>query len=222
MKNPERERLPYLEETLKASGNFGTVYIVTIAKGHFRDPQTEAANQHPVTIARKDYLVAKKSAADLEVMRHILSADRACKNIVDYYGSIAIGLTTYSLFMPKAVYDLKDYMMVMHRTNPNPILDKAEFIKSAHGLAGGLNFLHNEMASSQGGVKLVCYRMDLKPSNILIYLDTSSDEIRYIWKISDFGMSRVKVRRQGEGSYSERNFNSWFLRRPKAQEPLTS
>jgi serine/threonine protein kinase len=154
-------------------------------------------------------------------MKKILSADRACKNIVDYYGSVAIGLTTYSLFMPMAICDLKVYMMELHDTKPNTISDKAEFIRCAHGLAGGLNFLHNGMRSANGE-RLVCYHMDLKPSNILIYRDKGDGESPFIWKISDFGMSRVKVRRGGEGVDSESNFNSWFLRRPKAQEPSTS
>jgi serine/threonine protein kinase len=221
IKTPGRERLPYLEEKLRAKGSFGAVYTVKIAKGHFYDPQTELANRHPMTVARKDYLVAGESARDQEVMKKILSADRACKNIVDYYGSVAIGLTTYSLFMPMAICDLKVYMMELHKTNPNTISDKAGFIRCAHGLAGGLNFLHNGMRSANGE-RLVCYHMDLKPSNILIYRDTGHGESPYIWKISDFGMSRVKVRRRGEGVDSESNFNSWFLRRPKAQEPSTS
>lgn len=218
---PERERLPYLEETLKAKGSFGAVYTVKIAKGHFFDPQTGSANGDPINIARKDYLVAEEPARDSEVMKQILSADRSCKNIVDYLGSVALGLATYSLFMPLALCDLKDYMMELHKTNPNTVPEKAGFISSAHGLAGGLNFLHNGMRSTQG-VNLVCYHMDLKPSNILIYQETSGGVTHYIWKISDFGMSRVKVRHQGEGVGRESNFNSWFLRRPKAQEPSTS
>ncbi|KAJ5155265.1 hypothetical protein N7492_008068 [Penicillium capsulatum] len=58
--------------------------------------------------------------------------------------------------------------------------------------------------------------MDLKPRNILIF-EKADAEGKHIWKISDFGMSRVKTRR--EGQTSDRDFNTLFARR---REPLKS
>jgi serine/threonine protein kinase len=223
----EQERLPYLEEELKASGSFGRVYKVKIAEGHFLiDPLTGATNKEPVTIARKDYLRAEDDSggeepgSDDQIMKQIVSAERTCRNIVEFFGSVAIGSTTYSLFMPLAICDLKDFMMKKFSTEPDGITEKAALIYSAHGLAGGLDYLHEGMMS--GNDKLVCYHMDLKPSNILIYLDGARSEPRYIWKISDFGMSRLKVKRQDVGVESDNNFNSWILSRRKPQEPSAS
>ncbi|KAJ5305036.1 uncharacterized protein N7443_004696 [Penicillium atrosanguineum] len=213
----DRERLPYLEEKLKAEGSFGKVYEVKIAEGHFLDPLSGTTNMHPAIIARKDYLRADGPGSDDQILKQIVAAGRKCDNIVDFFGSVAIGLITYSLFMPLAICDLKDFMMETYPDRPSGISKKAEVIFSAHGLAGGLDFLHTRMMS--GMDRLVCYHMDLKPSNILIYHETNSSETSYIWKISDFGMSRVKVRAENAGVESEKNFNSWILSRHKPQEP---
>lgn len=213
----DRERLPYLEEKLKAEGSFGKVYEVKIAEGHFLDPLSGTTNRYPAVIARKDYLRAEGPGSDDQILRQIVAAGRKCDNIVDFFGSVAIGLVTYSLFMPLAICDLKDFMMEIHPGRPHGISEKAELIFSAYGLAGGLDFLHTGMMS--GRDRLVCYHMDLKPSNILIYHETNCSKTPYIWKISDFGMSRVKVKAENAGVESEKNFNSWILSRHKPQEP---
>ena len=69
---------------------------------------------------------------------------------------------------------------------------------------------------------LICYHMDLKPSNILIFQETVRDELRYVWKISDFGMARIKIRRRGQDREAESDFNSWFVRRKQVQDPSLS
>ncbi|KAK5653979.1 hypothetical protein OQA88_7655 [Cercophora sp. LCS_1] len=213
--NLESQRLPYLEETPLGSGSFGSVYKVKIAKEHFFDPQTQLGNPEPLELARKDYLISSQFPArgEREIMEKILtSSGVSCNNILENWGSLEIGPTTYSLFMPWAMFDLRQYMMRHHSTAPKRITDKAKIIEAAEGLAGGLNFLHTELQTAERD-QLVCYHMDLKPSNILIFREQRHGEEFYVWKLSDFGMARVKLRKRDQDVERERDFNSWFLRR---------
>ncbi|KAJ6095506.1 hypothetical protein N7486_006252 [Penicillium sp. IBT 16267x] len=217
IENPDRKRLPYLEETFLNEGSFGAVYKVKIAKGHFYDPTLKSANDEPIEIARKDYIrSSRENRNETLIMKQILSAEWFCKNIVESYGSLAVGLTTYSLFMPLAMCDLWAYMMQYTPQKP----EKAAIIKAAQGLANGLKFLHTGITMGDGE-KLVCYHMDLKPKNILVFPEDVDGNIQYVWKISDFGMSRVKsvkTEKSGLRSVGENNFNGPFVRREQPED----
>jgi serine/threonine protein kinase len=209
-----RRRLPYLEETRLAQGGYGTVYKVKIARRHFYDHRNGTSNPGPLEVARKDYVISSQFPAaskEHDVLEKILASDRSCENIVDNFGSLAIGPDKYSLFMPLAICDLSAYMIDYHPIKPSTTQEKAAIILSAWGLARGLEFLHQGMKTPQGE-NLVCYHMDLKPSNILIF---QGEDDRKIWKISDFGMARVKLRKTGDRIEKERDFNSWFVKRSK-------
>jgi len=223
--DPGSQRLPYLEERPLGKGSFGNVVKVRIAKHHFFDPQTKQANTEPLDIARKDYVLSSDFPArgEREIMEKILtSSGLACDNILENYGSLEIGQNTYSLFMPLAICDLRQYMMEVHKTSPKTIAEKARIIDSAEGLAGGLNFLHTEMKTADKE-ELVCYHMDLKPSNILIFREERQGKECNIWRLSDFGMARVKLRRKDQGVEREKDFNSWFVRRQaKPSDPSLS
>ncbi|KAK1752733.1 kinase-like domain-containing protein [Echria macrotheca] len=220
---PESQRLPYLEEQALGSGAFGTVVKVKIAKGHFFDPQTKAENTEPLELARKDYLLSSEFPArgEREIMEKILtSSSVSCNNIVENYGSLEVGPMTYSLFMPLAMFDLRQSMMIHHRARPRSAAEKAKIIECAEGLAAGLNFLHTEMQTADRE-QMVCYHMDLKPSNILVFREVRLGEDRLVWKLSDFGMARVKIRRRDQDVEREKDFNSWFVRR-QAKKPSDS
>ncbi|KAJ5759042.1 hypothetical protein N7520_006198 [Penicillium odoratum] len=216
IKNPDGQRLPYLEETFLNEGAFGAVYKVKIAKGHFYDPNLKSANDEPIEIARKDYIrSSRENENEALIMRKIVSAQWSCKNIVESYGSLVVGPKTYSLFMPLAVCDLWEYMTQLRRHRP----DKLAIIQAAQGLANGLNFLHTGINTTNE--RLVCYHMDLKPRNILVFSEEVEGNIHYIWKISDFGMSRVKTVRtdqSGLHSVKENNFNGPFVRREQPED----
>ncbi|CAP98908.1 Pc22g16200 [Penicillium rubens Wisconsin 54-1255] len=200
----DRQCLPYLEQKVRGKGAYGTVYQVKIAKGHFYDSDIRGTNQQPKEMARKDY----QSTEDMEqgILKKILACDRTCPNIVDIYGSLSIG-TNYSIFMPLAICDLSAHMKEDNRTRPYTTAEKADIIHCARGLARGLEFLHNGMRTAEGD-RIVCYHMDLKPSNILVFLENVGDKQGFVWKISDFGMSRLKLKSRRE----ETDFDSWFVR----------
>ena len=165
-------------------------------------------------MARKDYVISSRfPAASKEhyVLEMVLASDRSCENIVDNFGSLAIGADKYSLFMPLAICDLSAYMMDYHPIKLSTTQEKAAIILSAWGLARGLEFLHQVMKIPKGENQ-VCYHMDLKPSNILTF---QGDDDRKILKISDFGMAPVILRKTGDRSEKEGDFNSWFVKRSK-------
>ncbi|KAL4790666.1 kinase-like domain-containing protein [Aspergillus venezuelensis] len=221
IEKPDHRRLPYLEKQSLQKGSFGHVFRVKIAKGHFYDRIKETANLKPVELARKDYEVSDEfdAAGERQIMERILASSAwDCPKILRNLGSLAFGPTVYSLFMPLAICDLRAYMMTHHQTRPNSIMEKADIIRCAMDLARGLHFLHNEMKTSDLE-QLVCYHMDLKPSNILIFRETRPDrQVRNIWKLSDFGMSRLKVRYSGGGFSGLRDINSWFIWRSEASD----
>ncbi|KAL2841864.1 kinase-like domain-containing protein [Aspergillus pseudoustus] len=217
-------RLPYLEEHSIGKGSFGHVFSVKIAKGHFYDPTKQSANLKPQEIARKDYELSRDALVERETMKKILSSSsRECPNIVKTIGSLELGSSVYSLFMPKAICDLRAYMIEHHQARPNSIKERKDLVRCAVGLAGGLNFLHNEMKTPEME-DLVCYHLDLKPSNILIFMekDPQDSQMRNIWKLSDFGMSRVKIKTSGEGVAREKDVNSWFVRRSQQEDQSAS
>ncbi|OQD88652.1 hypothetical protein PENANT_c003G02955 [Penicillium antarcticum] len=194
----ERECLPYLEQELRGKGAFGTVYHVKIAKGHFFFRNLRSANSDPIDIACKDFQSSED--IELEVMQQILSCKQTCANIAEIYGSLEIGSAGYSIFMPLAIEDLRAHMK--DDTRPRPSATKrTDIILGAAGVAGGLKFLHKGIDMPLGG-KLVCYHMHLKLDNILIFLDKIDDNGKrkphYIWKISDFGMSRIRYQDDNE------------------------
>ncbi|KAJ6441394.1 ankyrin repeat protein [Purpureocillium lavendulum] len=226
-KTAECPRMPYLEQTPLGEGAFGKVFRVKVARGHFHDRHAGPAfgyNVEPMEMARKDYIVVDTAQAREEygIMRQILgSTSRTCENIVESLGALEVD-TNYSLFMPLAVCDLRSYMMAGHDISPTTQDARADIISCAAGLASGLQFLHTGIRTPDFD-ELVCYHMDLNPSNILVFQERSDDGgMRKIWKLSDFGMSRVKVRRRAASGDRENDFNSLFVRRKKAPDPSVS
>lgn len=227
-------RLPYLEELPLGEGAFGKVFKVKIARGYFCDPQSKTGshyNTSPTALARKDYIMSgqvpnsrartEHTQEEHEIMRIILSqSSGTCKNIVESFGSFHIGIK-YSLFMELAVCDLRAYMSEVHPAKLEANSDKADVIRCAEGLAAGLHFLHNEMRAPNME-RLVCYHMDLKPCNILVFKEAHNGTDEYIWKISDFGMARIKIRHQDQTAERERNFNGLFVQRPTIHDPSLS
>ncbi|KAF5723463.1 serine threonine kinase [Fusarium mundagurra] len=218
----DKRSLPWLDEKHIGSGAFGSVYEVKIPKDHLtmhRDfNQTIRTSK---LVARKDYKPAKDMEESFEKevasIREIFSGNSKHNNILESFGTIIIRgpEQKFSLLMPLAEMDLQKYM----ESNPDISADgrwaRERIISAAIGLADGLDFLHSKMTTA-GGDRLVCYHMDLKPSNILVFLhdprtegtDTEDRDYGMIWKLSDFGLSRVKTK-----TTPEKNLDSLFERK---------
>lgn len=202
IQDPENQRLPFLEQKLLSQGAFSQVFKVKIAQGHFYDPRGEQTNWVPMEMACKNYTVNERfptppAQKQRELMKIFTGSDLRCENIIEYYGSLDLG-STYSLFMPLAIYDLWTYMMDYTESKPETSMEKAEIISSAVGLALGLKFLHDELKTSNMG-DVVCYHLNINPRNILIFRETHGWETRHIWKLSDFSLARIVRRRRGQG-----------------------
>ncbi|KXH64270.1 serine/threonine protein kinase [Colletotrichum salicis] len=126
----------------------------------------------------------------------------------------------FSLFMELAIDNLDNYLMIGDPSPKLDVEDRIRFLRSALGLANGLRFLHTQMMTPDGQ-EMVCYHMDLKPSNVLIFKDTrqGSHERDRIWKASDFGMSRVKMLHNQtlpHAAEGEFDFNGMFNKQPQS------
>jgi serine/threonine protein kinase len=128
-------------------------------------------NEKALRLARKDFelnAADKAHEKERDVLREIVRNAKKHSNIMNSLGSLEIG-STYSLFMPLADCDLKQYME-LHPTPPKSPMLKAKIVQCAVGLAGAIVYLHDELESPVYE-KLSCFHMDLKPQNILVVID---------------------------------------------------
>ncbi|KAF4444200.1 serine threonine kinase [Fusarium acutatum] len=215
----DKRSLPWLDEKHIGSGAFGSVYKVKIPKNHLTMQRDfNQTNSMAKLVARKDYIVAKNMEENFEKevksIREIFSGNSKHNNILESFGTLVIRgpEPKFSLLMPLADMDLQKYMEGNPEISADDRWARERIISAAIGLADGLDFLHRKMTTA-GGDRLVCYHMDLKPSNILVFLHearvegTSTEDRDYgmIWKLSDFGLSRVKTR-----TTPEKNLDSLF------------
>ncbi|KAI0114531.1 hypothetical protein GGR51DRAFT_577581 [Nemania sp. FL0031] len=191
----EFARLPYIRQKEIGEGGFGHVWEVEIPLGHFvmRNSGEPLFPHGSKVVARKDYRQGNHTRINFENERDfcdaILRSPNRCDNVLLSYGTIAYSSgSAFSLFMPKADFDLRSYMEHHRDDNLYSLGNVTKHMSYAAGLARGVAHLHNGI-ESQGEGRLVCYHMDLKPDNVLIFCQ--DDEM--IWKISDFGLSRIKA-----------------------------
>ncbi|KAI0126148.1 hypothetical protein BJ170DRAFT_685390 [Xylariales sp. AK1849] len=217
IQDSEVQRMPYVEEEYRGEGAYGRVHRVLVARGYFvnRNANEENENTTPINLARKDYLTTNDYAQERETIGQVLGSTTKCDNILRSLGSLQTG-RTYSLFMPLAECDLQAFMFKRYPAGPSKYNDKADIIRCAIGLANGLDYLHNHIRSPHNWKKLVCYHMDLKPSNVLVFENPDGSRT---WKLSDFGMSRVREVREAHrgvpADEKEKDFDRLFKRQPR-------
>ena len=145
----------------------------------------------------------KSFEAEGAILKKFLQADKRHENILVTKASLEWG-GTYSLFFDLAKYNLWDYF---HDENISILpTQKAMLFGQCIGLAGALAFLHNDLFLNSGsGEQLQCYHLDLKPQNILVFErdEPHGPHGNYVWRISDFGISKIKhCKRRGSNESS--------------------
>ncbi|KAH6959424.1 hypothetical protein DER45DRAFT_259955 [Fusarium avenaceum] len=204
--------LPWLEQEQIGTGAFGIVYKVKIPEGHLTtDGNFSQPTSRLMTVARKDFIRTNTAEAsfkkEVKAIRDIFSGKATHDNILKSFGTIVIEgkPSTFSLLMPCADLDLQEYMKRNPAIAPDDTSTRESIIRSARDLASALDFLHSKMTTAESE-PIVCYHMDLKPSNILIFHDTrrrsEASNHDMIWKLSDFGLSRVKTRTKTKADLS--------------------
>ncbi|KAI0514630.1 hypothetical protein F5B22DRAFT_656618 [Xylaria bambusicola] len=186
-------RLPCMNERPIGEGAFGRVYEVKIPTSHLMVRTGGHILPGPQVVARKDYRRPSHAKDDFETERNflkiILRSPSQCENVLSSYGTIEyVSSSAFSLFMPKADMDLEHYMREHESDNARPIASIAQHLQYAAGLARGIAYLHHGIESPDGR-KVICRHLDLRPANVLIF---HNDDGNMIWKISDFGLSRIK------------------------------
>ena len=184
--------LPYLEEELIGSGAFGAVYKVLIERGHLRDGT--AGYDSPVHYARKEFELdprkgEKAFREEMKTVKEILQQSTIHKNIMVTQCSLEYG-NRFSLFFDLAECNLWEYLSDVDVMAPSTLDQKYAIFHRGVELAGALAFLHDELTWKSTSIRLSCYHLDLKPHNILVVKCKDGVER---WKITDFGISRVKL-----------------------------
>ncbi|KAJ0383223.1 hypothetical protein COL922a_010915 [Colletotrichum nupharicola] len=188
-------RPPWEEGESLGCGAFGKVYKVKISRDHISSKGLDDSEDEFRVVARKDFELRQNVRENFELevkaMKKILHCNARHDNILMSLGTLKIESKPpkFSLFMPLADKDLKT-LLEDNQYVPQDGNARQEMILSAWGLADGLSFLHEGLKAADGEGTLVCYHMDLKPSNILVF--------GKMWKLSDFGMSKVKLTHQEE------------------------
>ncbi|KAK2036502.1 kinase-like protein [Colletotrichum somersetense] len=215
-------RFPYVsDEEPIGRGAFGKVYKVRIARGHLAALDDSAEGDH--VVARKDFdtdTAEKAFKEEFEILKDIMKSNARNDNIVEVLGTIECSKPlSYSILMPHAQRDMDKLLQTII---PDPLDDKArsKILQSAWGVAEGLEHLHKKLYYVVDGQRKTCFHLDLKPSNILIFQDSRGDEI---WKISDFGLSKIKIQKahtktaSASATRNQRGMGSYLP--PEAESP---
>ncbi|CAF3623699.1 unnamed protein product [Fusarium graminearum] len=208
--NDDPRKLPWLSERWICSGSFGAVYEVQVAEGHLTmDQNLENTYEGSKTIARKDFIYADNAETSFQkewkAISDIFNSKWKHENIVKSFGRIECKgqPSTFSLLMPLASMDLDKYIQDYPEAIVNDRVSRQLLVRATMGLADGLKFLHQGLNTEDGKENLICYHMDLRPSNILVFNVGRPD---MSWKLSDFGLSRVKPKSRADVSDLSRIF----------------
>ncbi|KAE9378267.1 kinase-like protein [Stipitochalara longipes BDJ] len=190
-------RLPFLGHEYLGRGSSAIVFKVLVPKGHFKfsnpsygynsEIEVFACKEFRSTGNLKDaYILERKN---LDIIRNSYRS-QPHPNILLARGSL-LRRSTYILYYDVADCDLQRYFTDPAARIPTKFEDVHQFLGHFCDLASALSFLHNELTTPDGSETLRFAHLDLRPANILVFKKSALTE-RELWKIHDFGISRVK------------------------------
>lgn len=185
LKLDDNARLPFIKTDMIASGAFGTVSCVEIHRDHEQFEKFESpTNEKGRVYALKQFSQVKahdnRRAFDRElaVLRSLRSSGH--DHIMGYWASFE-QQGRYSIIFPLAEENLRQFWA---NTTPSSVTSHW-YLQQMTGIATALDYLHNDLLA-QDSSPLSGYHHDIKPENILVFVDGSS---AHRFKISDFGAS---------------------------------
>ena len=191
--------LPFTESRTIARGGYGGVHKVKIHNAHenLGGPSKKGVNlvfsRNPISTesaqaniyAVKQFVKQDAASSSQQAFDHELSVLKFIKHdhIVTLLGSYQYR-NKYSMIFPLAEEDLRHFW---EHTNPSSI-SKEWYIQQMTHIANALSYLHTGVVTKDFQ-RMQCWHMDIKPTNILIMRDASTDTRS--WKITDFGSSYI-------------------------------
>jgi len=185
-----RTPIPIIHREEIGQGSSATVYECHIAKGGWQNGWSgndRELNTAPKKLAQKVYKGWHKAdrnsklQKELEVFKRIKAAPTTHKNVVSCLGSFEDEYDV-SLFFEPADRDNPSLEILMQNAKGMERGSLKTFLKSAAGLAAGLDYLHCHIEVD--GLSIRIYHNDFRPVNILIFGDE--------WKVADLGLSKIK------------------------------
>jgi serine/threonine protein kinase len=145
------------------------------------DRQTECC------VARKE-LRETNAANEIRNLRHIQCSLVSHERIIQHLAMYKVG-SLCNIIFPLADTDLGKFLELPQYEKQFDAPRYIErFISEAAHLAGAVEFLHGSLERPDETNSFCCH-MDLKTDNILVFL---RDDGSFQWKITDFGISRIK------------------------------
>lgn len=202
-------KLPYLEQSKLGSGSFGVVYKIRMPQGHLRGQDKTAP------LACKVFSIAedgrKNFQTEWHTMQQILQRSHYNSNITTAFASLETDLKL-SIFYPLAKCNLREYLDNVHGVSSSTCkrlglgaegyTTRRELFNQIRGLAEALQGLHS--FDDFYGMPASCFHMDIKPENILVFPQQNGSEL---WKLTDFGVSRVEERKSHKLMNLDKLFN---------------
>ncbi|CAG8302638.1 unnamed protein product [Penicillium nalgiovense] len=172
--------------------------------------------QVKLIVARKRFFPRANSDLEVRLLKLLRSSLSSHKQIVSNLAIFKIR-HEWNIIMPWADMDLEDFLAggykEMQSTPTAPRLD--DLIEESRKVASAIHFLHENLQLESEWEEFrhlaICHA-DLKPRNILVFKREGSST--GVWRISDFGVSRVarralsETRRRGSGYTTSLNDHS--------------
>ncbi|KAJ5593075.1 hypothetical protein N7537_009979 [Penicillium hordei] len=198
----KHERLPLRQEKepVVRDGGFGEVTREIIPPnhiilGHVGDHRgiPEAPYSKELIVARKRF-PEKRFQVEMKQLKLLRSSPTKHERIVSHLAMFFIG-KDLNIIMPWAHMDLEDFLTGGYNEMPSTTDLLKDLIQESRGVASAIHFLHKNLQLESLGEDsrhvAICHA-DLKPRNILVFEQEGSST--GVWRISDFGVSRVAKR----------------------------